>query len=312
MASILLVGAGRMGHIRGPLLKAHQRLKLTGIVDVNMDAATRLADSCGTRAFPSLKQALDTVGKADAVCISSSHMHAELIREAADAKMHVMCEKPLANTQEEVAQIFEDVERNDIKLLTCWMRLRDPEFCSLRDRVKSSGSLHMINITSRDHPVPSADVIANLGSQIEDCMVHDISLILMINGLMKPTHVYASKSNIISPAVEDAAFCIMDFPNKVTATVTSSRFSPIGYQQMIEVCTSESIERAGDDLKSLSYSFPQRYESAFAMEVDYFAKVMGGVQDHDMEQEKKLNMLIAEITANLELSCAKGEKIALQ
>lgn len=44
-ARVVVVGSGRMGHIRSALLYANPRFDLAGIVDVNFDGALDLAQS---------------------------------------------------------------------------------------------------------------------------------------------------------------------------------------------------------------------------------------------------------------------------
>ena len=48
-AKVLLVGSGRMGDIRASLVYANPRMKLCGIVDVNMTAAAALAETYDVR-----------------------------------------------------------------------------------------------------------------------------------------------------------------------------------------------------------------------------------------------------------------------
>jgi predicted dehydrogenase len=45
--SVVVVGSGRMGSIRSELAYANPRLKLCGVVDINMEGAISLADRFG-------------------------------------------------------------------------------------------------------------------------------------------------------------------------------------------------------------------------------------------------------------------------
>ena len=46
-AKVVVVGSGRMGHIRASLLQGNPRFDLRGIVDINLQSARALADEYG-------------------------------------------------------------------------------------------------------------------------------------------------------------------------------------------------------------------------------------------------------------------------
>jgi predicted homoserine dehydrogenase-like protein len=48
-AKVVVVGSGRMGQIRSSLIYANPRFELCGIVDVNMEGASAMADMFGVR-----------------------------------------------------------------------------------------------------------------------------------------------------------------------------------------------------------------------------------------------------------------------
>lgn len=48
-AKVIVVGSGRMGHIRSSLIYANPRFELCGIVDVNMQGASEMAEMFGVR-----------------------------------------------------------------------------------------------------------------------------------------------------------------------------------------------------------------------------------------------------------------------
>lgn len=52
-AKVIVVGSGRMGHIRSSLVYANPRFELCGIVDTNIDAAANMADTFSVRPIDS-------------------------------------------------------------------------------------------------------------------------------------------------------------------------------------------------------------------------------------------------------------------
>lgn len=65
--------------------------------------------------------ALFSSGAIDAVYIALPNtMHAEWTIRAANAGLHVLCEKPLASTVDECKRMIEACERNDVRLMTAY------------------------------------------------------------------------------------------------------------------------------------------------------------------------------------------------
>lgn len=50
-ARVVVVGGGRMGHIRSSILYANPRFDLVGVLDTNLDSAIALADTYQVRAL---------------------------------------------------------------------------------------------------------------------------------------------------------------------------------------------------------------------------------------------------------------------
>src|SRR5260370_33284629 len=93
MIRIGLVGAGRIGQIRGRNAAAHPGARLVAVADAIAEAAASLAKATGAAA-----RSVDEVIAAkdiDAVMIcTSTDTHADLIERAAKAGKAIFCEKP--------------------------------------------------------------------------------------------------------------------------------------------------------------------------------------------------------------------------
>lgn len=94
-----VVGAGVIGRLRGRSVRDDPRTRLVAVVDPVLDAAKRAAGA-DAKAYATLAEALDA-GGLDAVIVSSpTHLHEEACTAAFSAGLHVLCEKPLANSLE--------------------------------------------------------------------------------------------------------------------------------------------------------------------------------------------------------------------
>ena len=94
MISFCQFGAGRIGAIHAENIARHPGARLAAIIDVERDAAERLARRHGavvaTQAAVLADPAVDAV-----VVASSTNTHADLVEAAARAGKAVFCEKPL-------------------------------------------------------------------------------------------------------------------------------------------------------------------------------------------------------------------------
>jgi UDP-N-acetyl-2-amino-2-deoxyglucuronate dehydrogenase len=106
--SIALVGAGVIGKQHGLVIsQLADRLRLTAVVDINLDRAQQLAAERGGRPLRSLAEALSTVD-ADIVAVCTpTGRHGEVAIEALAAGRHVIVEKPAEITVERTDEIIE-------------------------------------------------------------------------------------------------------------------------------------------------------------------------------------------------------------
>ncbi len=127
-----LVGAGRMGAAHGRILARQvPEGRLVGIADIDVEAARRLADEVGLgedRVFATV-EALVADPAVEAVLIAaSSSRHLEVVRTAAAAGKHILCEKPLALTVEESRAAVEATDAAGVLLQVGLMRRHDPDY----------------------------------------------------------------------------------------------------------------------------------------------------------------------------------------
>lgn len=132
MTRIGIVGAGSMGAVHAgawDLLDAD----LVGVTAAEPDIAEALATRHGARSFPNVSSLLAEVDVLD-VC-APTHLHAEMVLAAADAGVHVICEKPLARSVEQGAQARAACEHAGVRLLVAHVVRFFPEYAAARDAV---------------------------------------------------------------------------------------------------------------------------------------------------------------------------------
>lgn len=91
-----VIGVGTMGERHARLYAQSTVAQLVGVYDANYDRARSVAVRWGTQAFATVEQLLDAV---DTVSIASpTHTHAALATLSLDRGVHMLVEKPLADS----------------------------------------------------------------------------------------------------------------------------------------------------------------------------------------------------------------------
>ena len=93
---VAVVGCGQMGRSHVGAYQQNPRVELVAFADTSRVAAERLAAMTGGRAYTSHRELLSAEGL-DAVSVCSvPASHCDIVVDALDAGVHVLCEKPLA------------------------------------------------------------------------------------------------------------------------------------------------------------------------------------------------------------------------
>jgi predicted dehydrogenase len=107
---------------------------VAAVMDVAIDRAEQLADTCGARAVTAMAPLLDEV---DAVYVCSPPtLHREHVVRAASAGKHVFCEKPLATTLEDGRVIVDALTAAPVKAMVAFNNRFRRSFRRLRDLVR--------------------------------------------------------------------------------------------------------------------------------------------------------------------------------
>ena len=120
-----IAGAGFMGRTHAAAW-AETEARIVGITAETPDQARDLADQCGARAYPTLEAMLADVEVLD-VC-TPTHLHEEMVLQAAEAGKHVICEKPLARTMDQCRAMIAACQKAGVKLLVAHVVRFFPEY----------------------------------------------------------------------------------------------------------------------------------------------------------------------------------------
>jgi myo-inositol 2-dehydrogenase/D-chiro-inositol 1-dehydrogenase len=296
MKKLLLLGAGRIGQVHAKNVTHSGVARIAGVVDVNKDAATKLAEACGARVFDGADAALDTADVQGVMICTSTDTHVDMILKAAARKLPIFCEKPVDLDMKKVERCLDEVKKAGVPLLMGFNRRFDPSFKNVRDRVRAGevGAVESVTITSRDPQPPPPAYVKVSGGLFRDMMIHDLDMARYLLG-EEPVSVFASGSVLVDPEIGkagdvDSATVVLKTARGAMVTIGNSRRASYGYDQRIEVFGSKGVLFAhnptpttvvmlgekGASADKPFHFFLERYADAYKAELAHFMDVIDG------------------------------------
>jgi len=327
--NVALVGAGRIGLVHLRSICANPRLTLKYVVDVDLAFAQRGASfSHGAKATTSISEVLSDKSVRGIVICTPTAQHREIILASIQAGVAIMCEKPISLSVKEIDECYAASKEKNVPLLCGYQRRSDPSFVALHDAARSGkiGTLQIVKTISRDNPVPTLAYLKISGGIFHDCGSHDIDVVRWI--LQEdPFEVFAVAS-AFNPDIKalndfDTVLITMRFPSGAVANIDLSRKAAYGYDQRIEVLGDRGMLQSqnrqptttvlstdqGINSDPFCYSFPQRYEHAYALELDHFVDVIERKAEPRLSHQDARKVAI--IADAAEESVRQGRKVVV-
>ena len=180
-----VVGAGFIGETHVDAWTAEGARVV--VHDVDGTRAAALAERHGARAAASLAELIDQVTVVD-VC-TPTYLHAEVAIAAAEAKRHVICEKPIARTLADAETMVAAARRHGVRLFVAHVVRFFPEYVAARRAVLDGAIgdpavLRLTRASFRPHQ-PAGHWFfdyARSGGIVLDLMIHDLDFARWIAG----------------------------------------------------------------------------------------------------------------------------------
>ncbi|HFQ15501.1 MAG TPA: inositol 2-dehydrogenase [Rhodobacteraceae bacterium] len=288
-------GAGRIGKIHAGNIAASERGRLRYVVDVDREAAARLASRFGAD-VTTAETALNDK-EVDAVLIASStDTHAGIIEMAAKAGKAVFCEKPVDLDLARVDTVIRTVKQAGVPVFVAFNRRFDPTLGGVCREAAggAAGNVETVIITSRDPSPPPLGYVKVSGGLFLDMMIHDFDLAHWALGEM-PVEVFARGSVLVDPDIGAAGDVDTAVVTLVTNSgrlchISNSRRAVYGYDQRLEIFGSKGMIRAENrtprsveiytestrQAENPLWFFLERYGDAYRHELEHFLDVLEG------------------------------------
>ena len=147
---LALIGAGRAGMIHA--LNFASRVpyaKMVAVSDVVEETARQAAAELGINTWYTDWREVLTNSAVDAVIVvTPTKFHHDIVIEAAKAKKHILCEKPMAMNKEECQRMNEAAAANKVNLQIGFMRRFDANFRRAKELVDSGSIGQVVSVKS--------------------------------------------------------------------------------------------------------------------------------------------------------------------
>ncbi len=133
-----VVGAGVWGETHGSIYHEHPMAEFVAICDKDIKRAEAIAAKYGVKEVYADYREMAQKSHCDAVAIvTPDFLHADIAVAFADAKKHLLIEKPLATNVPDIERICEAVERNGIRCMVDLHNRWNPPFNKAWQEVRS-------------------------------------------------------------------------------------------------------------------------------------------------------------------------------
>ncbi len=204
-----VVGVGSMGENHVRVYSELQDVDLVGVADLDESQARRVADAYGTtaRSFDELLSACDVVSVA-----APTSAHHEIVSECIDAGVHVLVEKPIADTVANARDMANRAREAGIVLQVGHIERFNPAVETLESVIDD---LDVIAIEA-ERLGPPIDR-AGVDGVVFDLMIHDVDVVRSL--------LDADPVNVAAMGAENGGYAAakMEYPDGVIASLTASR-----------------------------------------------------------------------------------------
>lgn len=251
--TIGVIGLGRIGAFHADTVAA-----LPGVDELVVTDAVPAAVDATLDRLESARPAADTdellASGVDAVVIASATpTHAELIEKAVAAGIPTLCEKPIALSVADSAEVVRRVGDSGVPVRIGYNRRFDPAMAAARAAVVSGdlGFITTVRSTTLDPAPPPTGYIAASGGIFRDCAVHDFDTVRWLLG-DEVVEVYATGGNQGDPIFADVgdvdtASVLLTFASGTIGVVSVTRYNGRGYDCRLEAHGSTDSVVAGWD-----------------------------------------------------------------
>lgn len=265
---VCLIGAGRCGMIHGRnFANSVPGAKLVAVSDVFEEGAKAAAKELNlTTWYTDYREALANP-EVDAVLIATpTKFHCQIALDAAKAKKHIYCEKPMAMNVEECDLMIQAAEENHVKLQIGFIRRFDESFRKAKEIIDSGkiGKVVLVKSQTRGPSTPHEWMydIAVSNGPLAEVNSHDIDTLRWMTD-SEITSLYAIGGNYRCedakekyPDFYDSVLVSLRMDNGMMGSIDGAQGVKYGYDARVDILGEKGCVTIGDlkDTTTVTYT----------------------------------------------------------
>lgn len=249
-----IIGCGRIHRIHAQAARLIDGVELVGVADPDEE---RLRAAAGEWDVPGYRDHHELLAAGvDAVAICLPHgMHAEACIDAAQAGVHVLCEKPIATTLADADRMIETCDRAGVQLGVVFQHRFNENSVLLRRLIDSGemGSVVFATATFQYHKSPAdaayfgwrGNMAQAGGGTLGNFGIHTVDLFLWLMGQVADVHGFVA-TLVMGTEVEDTGVAVVRFQSGALGTIASTIASSVDFESRIVIGATEATATLTD------------------------------------------------------------------
>ena len=239
-----IIGCGGIANFHAKAVLGIEKAQLIGVYDYSFEFAQKFAEKYNCKAFRTVEELLSNE-QTDVVNICTpSGLHAEYAIAAAKAKKHVVIEKPMAITDEQLNEVIKTVNENSVKVAVITQLRFTPAIVKLKKAIEQGklGKILLADYRMKYYRSPEYYAQGGWrgtwkmdgGGALMNQGIHGIDLIQYLLGGIKS--VYADCKTLARDIeVEDTANILVEYDCGAMGVIQGTTLAEPGYPRSIEI-----------------------------------------------------------------------------
>ncbi len=216
-----VIGVGAMGAKHARVYSQMPDVDLVGVVDKDDAIASQVAEGCFCRACRSAQELADHGVRAVSIAVPTSQ-HADATLEAISCGLHVLVEKPLAESVSCTEQMVTAAHEAGVHLMVGHVERFNPAVRRLKECIDEGVLGHVVSMSAR-RMGPYSPRIQDMGV-ILDLVIHDVNVMThLCNESVRRVY---STAGIVIHTSEDHATVALTFGKGATGVIEANWLSP--------------------------------------------------------------------------------------
>ncbi|MFA9444490.1 Gfo/Idh/MocA family protein [Egicoccus sp. AB-alg6-2] len=217
-----------IGSLHARVYADHPSTDLVGVVDADLARAENVASDLGTRAYRDLDGLLEKANL-DILSVAVPEQHRTYPAVAAAAQgVHLLLEKPLAPTLEEVDELLDALEPAGVTTMVNFILRSDPRYLQVREAAQAGAFGELRTLTARrTGTAAGAEVYGPWTDLLISTAIHDLDIMTWVAGApVSRVYAEAVAGRCAEWGHEDAVLATLRFANGVIGAVETSWVLP--------------------------------------------------------------------------------------